>query len=221
MRNALPENLLRSGDSLGRSAVMSLPVSSMDGRIFAMIIESMEKGQNLRISYRSPYGDGPPKTRVVSPWGVFFQSHAWYMWGSHDDLPKGATYRISRMKKVIYSPETTFIKKPEDRDIGDHAASGWYGYTGNQDYPVVIVIDPPLSEIVRETLWHPSQEFFDLPNGSVEMRATVPDIGAVARWIMASAPYASAVSPDELVERVRELSEKMEERHRYVERQVP
>lgn len=81
MRNALPENLLRSGDSLGRSAVMSLPVSSMDGRVFAMIVESVEKGQNLRISYRSPYGDGSSKTRVVSPWGVFFQSHAWYMWG--------------------------------------------------------------------------------------------------------------------------------------------
>ncbi|SMG16033.1 helix-turn-helix transcriptional regulator [Dethiosulfovibrio salsuginis] len=213
MRSSLPESLLNQGDILGQSVVLSLPVSQMDPRAFDTILEAIKDLKNIQFSYRSPYGQGNATTRVVSPWGVFFQSHAWYLWGSHPKVPKGVTYRISRIKSIITSPDTTFAKPPEGTDIVGHSSSGWYGYTGDASIPVKIEISQPLGDIVKETLWHPTQSFLDRDDGVVVMTAEVPDIGAVARWIMASAPHAKAKEPEELVQKVAELAHGMAKEH--------
>ncbi len=213
MRSSLPESLLEKGETLGRCSVVSLPVSRMDSRAFDLLVDAIGTRTNVRFSYRSPYGSERATTRVVSPWGVFFQSHAWYLWGSHPKTPKGVTYRISRIKTLHVWPDTPFSPPPEGMRIDDHASSGWYGYTGDADIPVEIEISPPLAEIVRETVWHPTQRFEDGEDGKTIMRAEVPDLGAVARWTMASAPYARAKSPEELVRRVGELARGMAEGH--------
>ncbi len=213
MRSALPESLLEKGETLGNASVISLPVSMMDPRTFDMILHAINIRQSLRFSYASPYSGEEPKLRKVSPWGVFFQSHAWYLWGSHPKLPRGATYRISRILSPHPWPEEPYHEPPEETSLHKHASSGWYGYTGDAAIPVEIEIAPPLGDTVQETTWHPTQHFRKTEEGKVIMTAEVPDLGAVARWIMASAPYAEAKAPRELVEKMEELAREMLRKH--------
>jgi replicative superfamily II helicase len=66
-------------------------------------------------------------------------------------------------------------------------------------------IEPPLAAVVAETTWHPTQKIEENEDGSIILSATVPNLGDVARWVMASAPYAKALEPTELKSQLYEL----------------
>ncbi len=198
IKGSLPQNLAECGEELGNNTVLALPVSTMDADIFGRIIDAIRSAHTIRFDYRSPYGSEPGRRRTVSPWGVFFQSHAWYLWGSHDKHEGGATYRISRIKTLEPKLDTPYCPKPADKTLSEYASSGWYAYTGDAQIKVAIKITPPLAEIVPETVWHPTQKTETHADGSITLTAHVADIGAVARWVMASAPYAQALEPQEL-----------------------
>ena len=65
---------------------------------------------------------------------------------------------------------------------------------------------PPLASVVQETRWHPTQRIQEHPQGGILLTARVPDLKAVARWILASAPFAWALEPEELGREVASLA---------------
>jgi predicted DNA-binding transcriptional regulator YafY len=202
LKALLPEELAQQGDELGRSAVVALPVSSVDPEIFEIVLDACRTSQVLELSYTSPYGDGLPRTHKVYPWGVFFRAHAWYLWAGNAQYPDTGTYRISRIDSARPAVNAPFVAPPEEEDLQSYASSAWYASAGKACEPVRIKALPPLSRVVAETVWHPSQQIEELDDGSIILSATVPDLDEVARWILASAPYALPVEPPELKERL-------------------
>jgi predicted DNA-binding transcriptional regulator YafY len=98
-------------------------------------------------------------------------------------------------------------------DVETWASSAWYGCAGDEIYNVKIEVEPPLATVVGETVWHPTQNIEQKKDGSIFLTATVPDLGDVARWVLASSPYAKVVEPPELKSQIRELSRKTFEKH--------
>ncbi|OPZ31818.1 MAG: hypothetical protein BWY99_02876 [Synergistetes bacterium ADurb.BinA166] len=70
---------------------------------------------------------------------------------------------------------------------------------------------PPLARVVAETVWHPSQRVEECEDGAIILRASVPDIGEVVRWMLAGAPYALPLEPPELRERLLQTMERLKE----------
>ena len=204
----LPPNLVQKGEALGLASVVSTPVSSMDPRTFHLLIKAIQEEKRVRFSYRSPYDDNPDdRDRFVSPWGVFFQAHAWYLWGSHLKLPQGATYRISRIDRALIWPDANYESPPENQGLADYASSCWYAYRGGKEVDVKLRIDPPLSLVIPETSWHPSQTFEEREDGSSTMTVRIYEnaLGSVARWVLASAPFVTVESPLKLADQVEKL----------------
>ena len=217
LKALLPEDLAQQGDDLGRSAVVALPVSSMDPGIFEALLDACRTGNTLEISYTSPYGSGAPRRHVIFPWGVFFQAHAWYLWAGNAKFPDPGTYRISRIHAVRPVPDVPHVAPPEGADLHAHASSAWYARSGKSCVPVRIKVLPPLSRVVAETVWHPSQQVEELGDGSMILRASVPDLGEVVRWMLASAPYAFPLAPAALKTEMRRTMEALQEGLRDVE----
>lgn len=204
----LPSRLVRQGETLGRSAVVATPVSSVNPKVFDLLIDAINQKIPVRFCYTSPYTPSPePKERLTSPWGVFFQAHAWYLWASHPDVPDGVTYRISRIESLISWPDGKYQDKPGGQDLCNYASSCWYAYRGGDEVDIELKITPPLSMVIPETIWHPTQTIEVIDDRSAILRATVSEnaLGAVARWILASAPFVTVNAPEKLRDEVNEL----------------
>lgn len=208
----VPARLIKQGDALGSSTVVATPVSAVNPRTFHLLIDAINKKIPVRFSYTSPYESSPePKERVTSPWGVFFQAHGWYLWASHPDVPDGVTYRISRIDTPLIWPNGVYQEKPHGQEIYDYASSCWYAYRGGEDVEIELNISPPLSLVIPETTWHPTQTIETKEDRSATLRATVSEnaLGSVARWILASAPFVTVKGPESLASEVNRLVERL------------
>jgi len=203
----IPETLADQGRKLAGSAVVALPVSRMDPGVFETLIGAISNRRTVRFRYRSPYSGGKAKDHDVSPWGVFFRAHAWYLWGFSSRRRKPVTFRVSRIARVSAFDITGYIPPGEEQDVVSYAASAWYACSGEGLYDIRIRVRQPLGSVVEETVWHPSQKITRENDGAITLRACVPELGDVARWVMASAPYAEVLEPALLREQVEQLGE--------------
>lgn len=205
LKAMLPEDLAGQGEKLAKSAVVALPVSRMDPMVFETIINAVTDRRRIHFQYGSPYSDEGSKPRDVSPWGVFFLAHAWYLWGTPTGGSEPRTFRISRIRSVFSFDDGEYMAPPDDKDTRAFASSAWYGCSGKGIHRIRVRVRPHLSGVIEETEWHPTQEITRLEDGSIEIGAVVPDLGEIARWVMASAPYAEVLEPDSLRSSVSEL----------------
>jgi len=212
MRFRLPAGLSDQGERLGQSAVVALPVSPMDSKVFETCINAIRESKAIRIRYRSPYGDGTVKAYELSPWGVFFRAHAWYLWAGNPACGEARTFRISRIAQVAMEERPMDMPPPED-GVAAFAQSAWYACPGEPCHDVEIRVKPPLADVVAETPWHVSQSLFRERDGTLLLSAKVPDLDEVARWVMASAPYAEVLEPETLRKRVMDLADETAGKH--------
>lgn len=212
VRFRLPLGLSDHGERLGQAAVMALPVSPMDPKVFETCINGIRQAKAIRIRYRSPYGDGTLKDYELSPWGVFFRAHAWYLWAGSPACGEARTFRISRIAQVAME-ERPMDMPPPEAGVAAFAQSAWYACPGEPCHDVEIRVKPPLADVVAETPWHVSQELAREEGGSLLLTAKVPDLDEVARWVMASAPYAEVLAPSTLRERIGDLARKISSSH--------
>ncbi|HOO64860.1 MAG TPA: WYL domain-containing protein [Synergistaceae bacterium] len=216
IETALPENLASQARKLAQSAVMALPVSSLDPEIFSRILSALGHKRTIEARYTKPYTHHPkPERYHLSPWGVYFAGHAWYLWAwSHTSTPEGErAFRISRFDSVGVTDEGA-REIPEGRNLTTYAEGAWYAFSGGKRRKVLLKVYPPMSRVVAETKWHVSQQIEECPDGgSIYLSAEVPHLEEVAKWVLASAPYAEVLEPAELRQRVAELAEGVKRRH--------
>ncbi len=205
LKTMLPRDLAFEGEKLAESTVVALPVSRMDPMVFETILNAISDRRNVRFQYESPYSGEGSKPRCVSPWGVFFLAHAWYFWGVAGEGEEPRTYRVSRIRSVFAFEDGGYIPPQEGQDTRSYASSAWYGCSGGGRHDILINVRPPLSDVVEETNWHPTQKISHLDDGSINLKATVPNLDDIARWVMASAPYAEVVEPPSLRSRIADL----------------
>jgi len=205
IRFRLPAGLSDHGERLGRSAVVALPVSPMDPKTFETCLNAIRQSKAIRIRYRSPYGDGSVKSYELSPWGVFFRAHAWYLWAGWPEAGEARTFRISRIQQVV-KEERPIDMPPPQSGLAAFAQSAWYACPGEPCHGIRIRVRPPLADVVAETRWHASQTLERTKDGTLLLSAKVPDLDEVARWVMASSPYAEVLKPQALRKRIQDLA---------------
>ncbi|MDO9509338.1 MAG: WYL domain-containing protein [Thermovirgaceae bacterium] len=213
LKTMLPKDLALEGEKLAESTVVALPVSRMDPMVFETILNAISDGRNVRFQYESPYSGEGSKPRCISPWGVFFLAHAWYFWGVAGEGEEPRTYRVSRIRSVFAFDDSGYIPPREGQDTRSYASSAWYGCSGGEKHDILIRVRPPLSAVVEETDWHPTQMITHMDDGSINIAATVPNLEDIARWVMASAPYAEVIEPLSLRRKIADLSSQVTNNH--------
>jgi len=67
----------------------------------------------------------------------------------------------------------------------------------------------PAAARVRETIWHPSQQLTDGPDGQVDMRVTVAGTVEIAPWILGWGDAVEVLAPLELRQRIADAGTRM------------
>ena len=77
-----------------------------------------------------------------------------------------------------------------------------FGVVWENPMTVVVRFNVDQAPYVKERLWHPSQSFRDLPDGSVEMTFRAAGEFEIIRWILSWGDAAEVVGPEALRQRL-------------------
>ena len=203
-------SLLEHGRILAKSTTVSLPVPNVDPSKFENILDAITSKTTLAMDYKSPKRQRSKKY-IVSPWGLCFRGHAWYirLWDHKEK--EARSFRISRINDIKTAKEKYIA--PAHGDIDVNASYVWYVESGEPKYNVRVRVAKELATAVSETTWHITQTITCNDDGTIDFCAKVPNLQEIAWWVLASAPHATVIEPPELRDIVVDLAQKIRQNH--------
>lgn len=112
------------------------------------------------------------------------------------------TFKVERIQKATLTTHHFERDETIDADTLVRYAWGiWYGETLTE---VRLHFSPQVARRVKETIWHPTQQIDDLPDGSVEWRVLVAGTQELVPWIRGWGPDVEVLAPPDLREQIAE-----------------
>ncbi len=157
--------------------------------------------QRCSVEYQAPLRLSP-KRFDFDAYRLLLQGGGLYVIGY---VPKHAnivTLAVDRLVSAVLS-ETPFeidssfdpIRYREDA----------FGVSWDDPIAVVLRFRADQAPYVRERIWHPSQQIFDLPDGRVELRFRAGGAFEMRRWILGWGDAVEVVAPESLRLDVRQV----------------
>jgi predicted DNA-binding transcriptional regulator YafY len=155
----------------------------------------------VRLRYAPAAYDGAtpePRSAEVRPYLLepSLSTHALYLIG-HDET-RGAirTFKVERILDLALTPRT--FAPPEPGALARALRGAWDIIADQPATEIVLHFAPAVAARVREASWHPSQAIRQLPDGSLEWRATVSGTIEIRLWILAWGDGVEVLAPASL-----------------------
>jgi predicted DNA-binding transcriptional regulator YafY len=170
---------------------------------FQIVSEAVRRNKVLTFDYKSLNSStyGP---RQIEPYHLACIQDQWYCFGHDTDRREMRTFVLARMKAAAVSVES--FKRPESFSIQDHLKKSFGVFTAKGNHNLRIRFDKFASQLVRERVWHPSQQIQELANGELELRLTVSSLLEIEPWLLSWGEHAHVLSPKELVKRIQKVT---------------
>lgn len=178
--------------------------------VFEEINQAILNRLTIEMTYDS-YSSQNIVKRKVDPYHMIFREGCWYLIAY---CHQREAIRIFRVDRII-DAETTMEEYvlPEDFSLAEYFKDSWQLGKGEQIIMVKILFYPPVSRLIRENTWHPSQKIEELPEGKLIYTARVEGTFEIKRWILGWGAGAECLEPEGLREEIgREL---MNSAHKY------
>lgn len=187
------------------------------------VLDALLTGVLSRRIVRFAYRDSRGRVRKgrIAPYTMVLYKHGLYVIGSRvrepgehaperpADTAPAPTEPIAPI--VVYAVERfteadALRNAPFTVPAGFHVAdvlNGAFGiHVASSDAPprrVVVEFSAAKAAFVRARLWHPTQDFEELPDGRVRLAFTCANLIPVVSWVLEWGPHAKAIEPPELV----------------------
>lgn len=171
--------------------------------------QALQTQRKLWIRYAA-LRDEVPTERVVHPYGLTYRGTSLYLIGYCELRQDLRTFRANRIQAARVLDET--FKRPADFDLEEYLAGVW----GIEDGPLMNVrirFFPPVGRLILETQWHPTQQTYQEPDGSVILTLQTRGKNELARWVAAFGGAAEVLAPPELRAAVLALGRGIVERY--------
>lgn len=177
--------------------------------VFDKIRSAIANKRALRCVYESVSSRNNGQSRsgrpfLLKPYTLLFKERAWYVIGHHGAYNEVRCFRLGRFSQIAVTDQPYAI--PDDFSVDDHIGNAWRMIKGEKRYKVVIEFDREFADTVAETRWHATQKTEHNDNGSLTFRCTVDGLDEIVWWVLSMGPHAIVRAPQELANRVRELS---------------
>lgn len=158
----------------------------------------------IEIKYAS-FSSGEVKRRKVDPYHVALNDGFLYLIGYCHLRNEIRTFRIDRIDEFSALNEKFNIDS--EFVIDKYIKNSWSIAKGEQT-KVVIKFTSPISKLIKEAIWHESQQIEDLENESILFTVVVEGTWEIKKWIYGFGKYAEVIEPDSLrKEIIEELGE--------------
>lgn len=138
-------------------------------------------------------------------------SHGVYVIGWSHTRGELRTFKIDRITHVAFTAhqfETNASLQPDD--LLRHAWGVWYGSELSR---VVLRFDSAVASRVRETVWHPSQELAEQPDGSLLWSVEIAGTLELVSWIRGWGHEVEVLEPESLRQEIADSLRRAVERY--------
>lgn len=178
-------------------SIRSTGASKTDVKAFEILRTGIAKRKQVRFSYL-PLEASCRSTRTVHPQHLGYVNGQWYLFAFDPQRDALRTFSLSRMKSARLL-QATFAKDDQSPRLPELLDES-FGviYAGKELQRVRAVFLPPISRLVGERQWHPSQSFKPLKDGRVEMTMEVRHLKEVANWLSSWGASVEVLEPAKL-----------------------
>ena len=156
---------------------------------------------NCRIEIRyAAISTGEETIRTVDPYQVWVMNGNLYLIGRCHLRNGVRTFSLDRVKSLRVLDE--HFDAPEDFSLETYLQSAFRVMKGT---PVMIKVkfSPGAARVIKERIWHPTQEIRDEPDGSVIITLEAPINYEVVSWILGFGSTAEVLKPTALKAQIR------------------
>ncbi|MHB8202092.1 MAG: helix-turn-helix transcriptional regulator [Desulfomonilaceae bacterium] len=196
----LPETLAYVENISGTLKVNFGPTKNFSG--FRDIVKGLSDAtasrKRVEITYKA-VSTGRQTKRKVDPYQVWVMNGAFYLIAFCHIRNAVRTFAMDRIKGYKVLDESFVL--PDDFNLEDYLQTAFRVMRG-EPQKVKFRLKPGAAHVVRERIWHPTQELRNLSDGGVEISVEVPINYEIISWIMGFGSAAEVIEPDSLRKRI-------------------
>lgn len=166
---------------------------SDENRKYIQLQEAFGARCKVKIQYEKRSGER--SERIIAPYGFVHYNEFFYCIAMCDHRKDTRMFKLSRMKdiRIIYDTYTI----PEEFDIQKEFPR--FGIM-NEPLEIELLIYPPFSVSVPESIWGEDQIIEQNSDGSIRFHATMSGKESIKKWIFGMGAAVEVIRPDSLRE---------------------
>ena len=188
----------------------SFEIVPTDLNTFQVVSEAVRKSVVLEFEYKKLNASSFEK-RTVEPYHLACIQNQWYCFGHDINRREMRTFVLARMRNAVGTGQT--FTKSKNFSLQDHLKGSLGVFTGKGKYNVRIRFDRFAAQLVRERIWHPSQEIQELTGGEIELRLTLSSLHEIEPWVLSWGSHARVLGPKELIKKLLETAKHQMEQY--------
>jgi predicted DNA-binding transcriptional regulator YafY len=197
VKTALPPETIRYLDRISHRVSIGFGPTKNHKKVKDIISNASEAtGQRKRVQIEYiAASTGEVTTRKVDPYQVWAMNGGFYLIGLCRLRESVRTFALERVKSLSMLDES--FHYPEDFSLEDYLQTAFKVMRGDPEI-VQIQFAPWVAGIVRERIWHPTQEIREQGDGSLVATLEVPINYEIISWILGFGSTAEVLQPRSL-----------------------
>ena len=148
--------------------------------------------EEIEFTYRKLERD-QEEARTVQPLHLASIDQQWYLFGFDlQRMGRVRTFALTRMSKLH---RTGRRFEAETFSLDDHLAGSFGVFSSATPERIVVKFDEFGGRLVRERIWHASQQIEDCPDGGLQLALQVGVSPEIERWILGWGEHAEVLAP--------------------------
>lgn len=193
----LPPETLRYLETISKKFRVGLAPAkdyrALNEQVSALSDATAQK-KRVEISYRA-LSTGEELIRRVDPYQMWAMNGTFYLIGYCHLRCQVRTFAMDRIKLFTILDES--FEVPEDFSLEDYLQTAFRVMTGKPEV-VKVWFRASAAQVVKERIWHPTQEIRDQDDGSVVVTLEAPVNYEVISWILGFGSAAKVLDPESL-----------------------
>jgi len=213
VKSALSPETLRYLENIsGRLSVSIGPAKNFSNstEVIKALSEATAKRKRVEILYRA-ISTGRDSRRKVDPYQVWVMNGGFYLIGFCHLRNAIRTFAMDRIKSFKVLDESFHL--PKNFNLEEYLQTAFHVMRGDPE-KITVRFSPGAAHVVRERIWHPTQEIRELEGGALEVSLEVPINYEIVSWILGFGSAAEVVKPVSLRTRISEELQSAAERYR-------
>ncbi len=177
----------------------SFEISPVDLTTFQITSEAVRKSMELHFDYKK-LDSSKYEKRILQPYHLACILDQWYVIGLCLKRKALRTFVLARMKNAKLG--TTAFERPANFSIENHLKDSFGVFTAKGSHTVRLKFDSFAGQLVRERIWHPSQQIQEISDGGLELTLQLSSLHEIEPWVLSWGEHVRVSGPSELKKRV-------------------
>jgi proteasome accessory factor B len=168
--------------------------------VIRQVSEATAKRKRVEIAYKA-VSTGRETQREIDPYQVWAMNGGFYLIGLCHLRNSVRTFAMDRIKRLKVLDQS--FSFPKEFSLEDYLQTAFHVMRGEPER-ITVRFAPGVAHVVRERIWHPTQEIRELADGGAEISLEVPINYEIVSWILGFGATARVLEPDSLRSRIQD-----------------